>query len=121
MAEIGISERAAWRYVKVARERWAQEAEELGAESRAVARERMRRTLRHVQGRGFKANDLRAVLGATKQIRALDGLDVPKELRLSGAVGVVDASSFAERSTEDILAFIRTGRMPPEVVDTGDD
>lgn len=111
--EFKISERSGWRYLKWARERWEREAAELGPEERETRRKKVRRTLEYVQGRGFKYGDMKAVLGATKQLRDLDGLDVPKELRLSGAIGVVDASSlFAERSTEDLIAFLRTGRLP---------
>jgi hypothetical protein len=122
MREFRISERTAWRYAKKVRERWDEEAAELGPEERNAARERMRQTLRYVQGRGFTSGELRVVLGATTQLRALDGLDVPSEFRLSGAIGVVDtASVFRERSTEDLLAFLRTGRLPPEAIETGDE
>lgn len=114
-SEFGIQERAGWRYIARVRERWKKEAEALGPEEREAAREEMRRTLRYVRSRGFATADLRSVLGATKQLRDLDGLDVPKELRLSGAIGVVDTTSvFRERSTDDLIAFLRTGRLPPE-------
>jgi hypothetical protein len=115
MDEFAISERAAWRDLARARERWKRESAELGPEEREGARERMRRTLRYVQTRGFAVGELRSVLGATKQLRDLDGLDVPKELRLSGALGFVDASNiFHGRSTDDLIAFLRTGRLPSE-------
>lgn len=122
MEECGITERPAWSWLKKARERWADEALEMGTDERHGARERMRRTLRYVQGRGFRSGELRVVLGATRQLRDLDGLDVPKELRLSGAIGMVDTSTvFQERSTEDLILFLRTGRLPPEKAETVDE
>lgn len=122
MAEFGIRERAAWRYLAKARARWDREAKELGTEARMGAREEMRRTLQYIKSRGFLSGELRVVLGATKQLRDLDGLDVPKELRLSGAFGVIDASNiFAERTTEDLISFLRTARLPPESEETAED
>ncbi len=116
-----IKDRAAWRYIAKARARWDAEAAELGLEGREAAREKMRRTLQYVKSRGFKTKELRIVLGATRQLRDLDGLDVPKELRLSGAFGVVDtASIFAHRSTDDLISFLRTGRLPPESEESAD-
>lgn len=121
-SEFGIADRAAWRYLAKVRKRWDREAAELGPEEREVAREGMRRTLLYVKSRGFKTNELRIVLGATKQLRDLDGLDVPKELRLSGAIGLVDTSlAFAQRSTEDLIAFLRTGRLPSEGAEKADE
>lgn len=119
--EFGFLDRAGWRYLKKARARWAEEAAELGPEAREAAREKMRRTLQYVKSRGFKRNELRVVLGATRQLRDLDGLDVPKELRLSGAFGIVDTVSiFAHRSTDDLISFLRTGRLPPESEESAD-
>lgn len=119
--EFGIRDRAGWRYLSKVRKRWAEEAETQAPEVREEKREKMRRTLHYIKSRGFKENELRTVLGATRQLRELDGLDVPKELRLSGAIGFVDTSSvFAERRTEDLIAFLRTGRLPIEATD-GDD
>ena len=113
--EFNIKDRAGWRYIAKARARWAEEAAELGPEAREEAREKMRRTLLYVKSRGFKSKELRIVLGATKQLRDLDGLDVPKELRFSGAIGMVDTGTlFAQRSTDDLISFLRTGRLPPE-------
>lgn len=122
MADFGCSERSSWRYIEKARARWSEEAENLEPAERERAREKMRRTLNYVKSRGFKTNEFRIVLGATTQLRALDGLDMPKELRLTGAIGVVDTGMvFQERSTEDLLAFLRTGRLPPKAVDTADE
>ena len=120
--EFGVKERAAWRYVSNVRKRWREEAEELGPEIREERREAMRRTLEYVKQRGFNGKDFGTVLKATKQLRALDGLDQPKELRLSGALGVVDTSRvFASRPTSDLIAFLRTGRLPPEGVESAEE
>ncbi|HHH29069.1 MAG TPA: hypothetical protein ENK57_12095 [Polyangiaceae bacterium] len=118
-SEFGFKERAAWRYIAKARKRWEEEAERLGPEARETAREQMRRTLRYVKSRGFKSGDLPVVLKATKQLRDLDGLDVPKEFRLSGSVDHT-VNIFAGRTTEDLIAFLRTGRLPIEEAETDD-
>ena len=115
MNEFGVKERAAWRYLERARARWAKEAAELGPVEREAEREQMRRTLRHVKSKSFQRGELRNVLGATKQLRELDGLDVPRELRITGAIGVADVTNEIEnRSTSDLIAFLRTGRFPIE-------
>lgn len=111
-SEFGIQERAAWRYMAAARARWASESSDETAQ-REAKRSNMRRTLHHVKMRAFRSGEMRDVLGATKQLRNLDGLDVPRELRLSGIVGVADITSeLASRSSEDLIAFLRTGRLP---------
>jgi hypothetical protein len=103
--------RTASRWLQVVRQRWEIEGAEMNAELREAERTLMRRTLRHVLARGFEKNDLKAALGAAKQLRHLDGLDVPKELRLSGGVVV---GQFEHRSDAALAAFLTTGRFPSE-------